>query len=346
MFADEVFVFTPRGDVVNLPAGATPIDLAYAIHSAVGNRMTGAKVNGRITPIDSTLKNGDIVEILTSKEARGPSRDWVKIVKTTEARNKIKQWFKKERREENIIQGREELDRELRANLLYNGFYENEEVQKNCLNKFSFAHLDEMYASIGYGGITVTKVINKVKDDVNRIRRAAEHTERALQPQQFHRPASRGTSGVIVAGLDNCLIKFARCCTPIPGDDIIGFVTRGYGVSIHRKDCVNYLNSQHDSEERWLEAWWDEELADNKNRFITGLQISTHSRIGVLSDVAAVLAASRVNVHEISARDLNDGFGIINAMVDVAGVAQLDNIINRLRGIKGIVDVTRTVDSH
>ncbi len=346
LFADEVFVFTPRGDVVNLPAGATPIDLAYAIHSAVGNRMTGAKVNGRITPIDSTLKNGDIVEILTSKEARGPSRDWVKIVKTTEARNKIKQWFKKERREENIIQGREELDRELRANLLYNGFYENEEVQKNCLNKFSFAHLDEMYASIGYGGITVTKVINKVKDDVNRIRRAAEHTERALQPQQFHRPASRGTSGVIVAGLDNCLIKFARCCTPIPGDDIIGFVTRGYGVSIHRKDCVNYLNSQHDSEERWLEAWWDEELADNKNRFITGLQISTHSRIGVLSDVAAVLAASRVNVHEISARDLNDGFGIINAMVDVAGVAQLDNIINRLRGIKGIVDVTRTVDSH
>ncbi len=346
LFADEVFVFTPRGDVVNLPAGATPIDLAYAIHSAVGNRMTGAKVNGRITPIDSTLKNGDIVEILTSKEARGPSRDWVKIVKTTEARNKIKQWFKKERREENIIQGREELDRELRANLLYNGFYENEEVQKNCLNKFSFAHLDEMYASIGYGGITVTKVINKVKDDVNRIRRAAERTERALQPQQYHRPVTHSNSGVIVAGLDNCLIKFARCCTPIPGDDIIGFVTRGYGVSIHRKDCVNYVNGQRDSEDRWLEAWWDEELTESKNRFITGLQISTRSRIGVLSDVAAVLAASKVNVHELSARDLNDGFGMINAMVDVAGVAQLDNIMNRLKGIKGILDVTRTVDTH
>lgn len=346
LFADEVFVFTPRGDVVNLPAGATPIDLAYAIHSAVGNRMTGAKVNGRITPIDSVLKNGDIVEILTSKEARGPSRDWVKIVKTTEARNKIKQWFKKERREENIIQGREELDRELRANLLYNGFYENEDVQKNCLNKFSFAHLDEMYAAIGYGGITVTKVINKVKDDVNRIRRAAERTERALQPQQYHRPASRSNSGVIVAGLDNCLIKFARCCTPIPGDDIVGFVTRGYGVSIHRKDCVNYINGQQDSEDRWLDAWWDETLEEGKNRFVTGLQISTYSRIGVLSDVAAVLAASKVNVHELSARDLSDGFGVINAMVDVAGVAQLENIINRIKGIKGILDVTRTVDSH
>lgn len=346
LFADEVFVFTPRGDVVNLPAGATPIDLAYAIHSAVGNRMTGAKVNGRITPIDSPLKNGDIVEILTSKEAHGPSRDWVKIVKTTEARNKIKQWFKKERREENIIQGREELDRELRANLLYNGFYENEEVQKNCLNKFSFAHLDEMYASIGYGGITVTKVINKVKDDVNRLRRAAERSERTLQPQQFRRPEVHSNSGVIVAGLDNCLIKFARCCTPIPGDDIVGFVTRGYGVSIHRKDCINYINGQHDSEDRWLEAWWDEEMTESKNRFVTGLQISTHSRIGVLSDVAAVLAASKVNVHELSARDLSDGFGIINAMVDVAGVAQLDNIINRLKGIKGILDVTRTVDAH
>lgn len=346
LFADEVFVFTPRGDVVNLPAGATPIDLAYAIHSAVGNRMTGAKVNGRITPIDSILKNGDIVEILTSKEARGPSRDWVKIVKTTEARNKIKQWFKKERREENIIQGREELDRELRANLLYNGFYENEDVQKNCLNKFSFAHLDEMYAAIGYGGITVTKVINKVKDDVNRIRRASERTERALQPQQFHRTSTRSNSGVIVAGLDNCLIKFARCCTPIPGDDIVGFVTRGYGVSIHRKDCVNYINGQKDSEDRWLEAWWDEDLVDSKNRFVTGLQISTCSRIGVLSDVAAVLAASKVNVHELSARDLSDGFGVINAMVDVEGVAQLENIINRIKGIKGILDVTRTVDSH
>lgn len=346
LFADEVFVFTPRGDVVNLPAGATPIDLAYAIHSAVGNRMTGAKVNGRITPIDSPLKNGDIVEILTSKEARGPSRDWVKIVKTTEARNKIKQWFKKERREENIIQGREELDRELRANLLYNGFYENEEVQRNCLNKFSFAHLDEMYASIGYGGITVTKVINKVKDDVNRIRRSAERSERALQPQQFRRPEVHSNSGVIVAGLDNCLIKFARCCTPIPGDDIVGFVTRGYGVSIHRKDCVNYVNGQRGSEDRWLEAWWDEDLTESKNRFVTGLQISTRSRIGVLSDVAAVLAASKVNVHELSARDLGDGYGVINAMVDVAGVAQLDNIINRLKGIKGILDVTRTVDAH
>ncbi|WP_283675135.1 RelA/SpoT family protein [Butyricicoccus sp. Marseille-Q5471] len=345
LFADEVFVFTPKGDVVNMPAGATPIDLAYAIHSAVGNRMTGCKINGRIAPIDSQLKNGDIVEILTSKEARGPSRDWVKIVKTTEARNKIKQWFKKECREENITNGREDLDRELRANLLYNGFYENGEVFKNTLDKFSFNTVDELYAAIGYGGITLTKVINKVKDDVNRIRRANEQVERQNQPQPERR-TSKSTTGVVVEGIDNCLVKFARCCTPIPGDEIVGFVTRGYGVSIHRRDCSNvHIDEDPD---RWLSAWWDEDMAmdDRTARFSTGLQISTRSRIGVLSDVTVTLAACKINVHEISARDLNDGFGVINAMVDVAGVHQLDNLISRLRQIKGVLDVTRTVDTN
>ena len=345
LFADEVFVFTPKGDVVNMPAGATPIDLAYAIHSAVGNRMVGAKINGRIAPIDTQLKNGDIVEILTSKETHGPSRDWVKIVKTTEARNKIKQWFKKECREENIVQGRAELDRELRANLLFNGFYDSEEVQKNALDKFSFSSLDELYASIGYGGITVTKVLNKIKDDVHKLRRAHEKVQHILQPQPAKKTA-KSQSGVIVEGIDNCLVKFARCCTPIPGDDIIGFVTRGYGVSIHRRDCVNVRNSgAKDEENRWINVWWDEEVLDHKmNRFSTGLQISTRNRIGVLSDVAMLLAQSHVNVHELSARDLNDGFGVINAMIDVSGISQLDNIINRIRNTKGVLDVTRTAD--
>ncbi|MFR4972183.1 MAG: RelA/SpoT family protein [Butyricicoccus pullicaecorum] len=271
LFADEVFVFTPKGDVVNMPAGATPIDLAYAIHSAVGNRLTGAKVNGRIAPIDSQLKNGDIVEILTSKEAHGPSRDWLKIVRTTEARNKIKQWFKKECREENIIKGKEDLDRELRANLLYNGFYENEEVIQNTLNKFSYQTIDEMYAALGYGGITLTKVLNKVKDEVGRVRRAAERLEKAEQmanqpQQQPQKKNKHSESGVIVEGIDNCLIKFARCCTPIPGDDIIGFITRGYGVSIHRRDCVNVrINEEDKDRSRWVNCWWDEDLLERSN---------------------------------------------------------------------------------
>ena len=349
MFADEVFVFTPNGDVQNLPAGATPIDFAYAIHSAVGNRMIGAKVNNRIVTLDHVLKNGDIVEVLTSKSAKGPSRDWLTICKSNQARTKIKQWFKKECREENIVNGKEDLDRELRANLLYNGFYENEEVQKNTLNKFSFNTVDELYAAIGYGGIMLTKVINKVKDDVGKLRRQREQAERAAHPQneQQQRRQNKSSDGVVVEGIDNCLVKFARCCTPIPGDEIVGFVTRGYGVSIHRRDCVNvHIEEEPD---RWVRAWWDEDMAANAghvNKFSTGLQISTRNRIGVLSDVTLAFASSKINVHEISARDLNDGYGVINAMVDVTSVHQLDNMISRLRSIKGVVDVTRTVDTN
>ena len=347
LFADEVFVFTPKGDVVNMPAGATPIDLAYAIHSAVGNRMTGAKVNGRIAPIDSQLKNGDIVEILTSKEAHGPSRDWLKIVRTTEARNKIKQWFKKECREENIIKGKEDLDRELRANLLYNGFYENEEVIQNTLNKFSYQTIDEMYAALGYGGITLTKVLNKVKDEVGRVRRAAGRLEKAEQmanqpQQQPQKKNKHSESGVIVEGIDNCLIKFARCCTPIPGDDIIGFITRGYGVSIHRRDCVNVrINEEDKDRSRWVKCWWDEDLLERNNKFSTALQISTRSRTGVLADIAVLLAQAKVNVRDLNARDLEDGYGVINAVIDVSGVRQLKHIMTRIKNTKGVVDVAR-----
>ncbi|MBS5145460.1 MAG: bifunctional (p)ppGpp synthetase/guanosine-3',5'-bis(diphosphate) 3'-pyrophosphohydrolase [Butyricicoccus pullicaecorum] len=347
LFADEVFVFTPKGDVINMPAGATPIDMAYAIHSAVGNRMVGAKVNGRIVQIDSHLKNGDIVEILTSKEAHGPSRDWIKIVRTTEARNKIKQWFKKECREENIIKGKEDLDRELRANLLYNGFYDSEEVIQNTLNKFSYQNIDEMYAAIGYGGITLTKVINKVKDEVGRLRRAAERAEKAeqmvAQPQpQPEKKSKHSQSGVIVEGIDNCLVKFARCCTPIPGDDIIGFITRGYGVSIHRRDCVNVrVNEEDQDRSRWVNCWWDEDLLERNNKFSTALQISTHSRTGILAEIMVLLAQSKVNIRDLTARDLEDGYGVINAVIDVTGVRQLKHIMTRLKNTKGVMDVTR-----
>lgn len=357
LFADEVFVFTPRGDVVNMPAGAVPIDLAYAIHSAVGNRMTGCKINGRIAPIDTVLKNGDIVEILTSKETHGPSRNWVKIVRTTEARNKIKQWFKKECREENIVQGKEELDRELKANLIYNSFYESEDIQKDVLQKFSFNTLEEMYASLGYGGITVTKVVNKVRDNVTRLRRQQQERDRAQalteqQNETEQKRAPKSQSGVIVEGIDNCMIKFARCCTPIPGDDIIGFITRGYGVSIHRRDCVNvHNNGSPEDAARWIRCWWDESLAASApeqrgHKFSTGLQISTRNRIGMLADVASLLSAAHINVHELSARDMADGFGVINAMIDVSGVQQLENVIRRLKNTKGVVDVTRTVDGN
>ena len=348
MFADEVFVFSPRGDVTNLPAGATPIDFAYSIHSAIGNRMTGAKVNGRIAPLDYQLKNGDIVEILTSKNAHGPSRDWLKIAKSSEARSKIRQWFKKERREENIINGRMSFEAELKHLGIPMSDVLGSDLETALLKKTSFGSMDEMYAAIGYGGITVTKILNKVKDDVGKLRRQREQAERAAHPQE-QKPvrSSKSSDGVVVEGIDNCLVKFARCCTPIPGDEIVGFVTRGYGVSIHRRDCVN-VHMKEDPD-RWVRAWWDEDVAegsDSRNRFSTGLQVSTRNRIGVLSDVMLIFAGAKINVRDMSARDLEGGYGVINVLVDVTSVHQLDNLIARLRSVKGVVDVTRTVDTN
>lgn len=338
LFSDEVFVFTPRGDVMNMPAGATPIDFAYGIHSAVGNRMIGCKINGRIAPIDTSLKNGDIVEVVTSKETKGPNRNWLKIVRTTEARSKIKQWFKKECREDNIIQGRSDLEHELRANLLYNSFMESQEIQQTILNKFSFQNLDELYASLGYGGITITKVVNKIKDEVIRSRNQTEKINHRLQI----RKNKKSQSGVIVDGLDNCLIKFARCCTPIPGDDIIGFVTRGYGVSIHRKDCVNVkIGGSQDEKSRWVKVWWDEDQLDNREKFSTALQISTKKRIGLLAEIVTLLSSTHINVQELNAKDLDDGYAVIHAVIDVSGINQLESIINKLKNIKGVISIIR-----
>lgn len=346
LFADEVFVFTPKGDVVNMPAGATPIDLAYAIHSAVGNRMTGCKVNGRIAPIDSQLKNGDIVEILTSKEAHGPSRDWVKIVKTTEARNKIKQWFKKECREENIVNGREELDRELRANLLYNGFYENEEVRRNVFNKFSFSSLDEMYAAIGYGGITCTRAVNRFKDEIARAARAQAQSqkselERINEAVERHSAQqTKAVQGVLVEGMDNCLIKFSRCCTPVPGDPIVGFITRGQGVSIHRADCPNYLNSlcKHEQEGRWLNVSWADKTL---GLYTTTLRILARDRNGLILDIAAVLNALNAKVRSLNARSLPEGNALVYVTTEVPDLASLRLIMARIRTLGGVREIER-----
>ena len=336
LFSDEVFVFTPRGEVVNLPAGATPIDFAYGIHSAVGNRMIGCKINGRIAPIEYKLQNGDIVEILTSKETKGPKRDWLKIIKTSEARNKIKQWFKKECREENIAQGKEELDRELRSGLLYSHFMEKPEIQQNVLKKFGYASLEELYAALGYGGITVTKVINKVRDEVIKARKQEES-----QHPLTERKHIKSDSGVIVEDIGNCKVKFARCCTPVPGDDIIGYITRGYGVSVHRKDCINVKNSSPEDQDRWVRVSWDENHIQVKERFSTALQVSTTDRMGVMSEVLQVLAANHINVRDFNGKTLSEGYGIINIVIDVTGLSQLEALKKKLQSIKGVIGVAR-----
>ncbi|MFI3115042.1 MAG: bifunctional (p)ppGpp synthetase/guanosine-3',5'-bis(diphosphate) 3'-pyrophosphohydrolase [Clostridia bacterium] len=344
LFSDEVFVFTPKGDVITMPALATPIDFAYAIHSAVGNRMTGCKVNSKIAPIDTRLKNGDIVEVITSKETHGPSRDWLKIVQTSEARNKIKQWFKKEKREENIAQGKDDLDRELRASLVYKTFMDDEEIQKNVCDHLLFKDLSEMYSSIGYGGITLTRVVNRVREEITKKKkRDAEQQGTVVVPIK---KSQKSNDGVIVDGIDSCLVKFSRCCTPVPGDEIVGFVTRGYGVSIHRQDCINYVNGSitEEDKKRWVEVNWDENVIENNQKgkkFSTSIQISGRNRDGILSDVISVLSSSRITITEFNARDLADGYVVMNAVIEIFDIEHLNYIFNKMRQINGVVTVIR-----
>ncbi|MBP3588140.1 MAG: bifunctional (p)ppGpp synthetase/guanosine-3',5'-bis(diphosphate) 3'-pyrophosphohydrolase [Clostridia bacterium] len=340
LFADEVYVFTPRGDVINLPKGATPIDFAYAIHSAVGNRMTGAKVNGRIVPIDCELHSGEIVDVITSKNSTGPKRDWMQIVKTNGARTKIKQWFKKERREENIEQGKSVLERELRANLVFDAF-QAVEMQELICSRMNVPNLEELYAGIGYGGVALSRVIAKVKDEAARIK-AAEAKEAKLAAQAQKPRKSIANSGVIVEGLDNCMVKFAKCCTPVPGDSIIGFVTRGFGVSVHRQDCANAKASARNPGEdgRWLRTEWAE---DEKHQYNTGIKIAANNRVGLLSDVLSQLSNMKINVSELNAREDDEGRCTLYLTITVYDHGQLEFVINRLARVSGVSEVKRIV---
>ena len=340
LFADEVYVFTPRGDVINLPKGATPIDFAYAIHSAVGNRMTGAKVNGRIVPIDCELHSGEIVDVITSKNSTGPKRDWMQIVKTNGARTKIKQWFKKERREENIEQGKAVLERELRANLVFDAF-QSAEMQELICSRMNVPNLEELHAGIGYGGVALSRVIAKVKDEAARLK-AAEAKEAKLAAQAQKPRKSIANSGVIVEGLDNCMVKFAKCCTPVPGDSIIGFVTRGFGVSVHRQDCANAKASARNPGEdgRWLRTEWAE---NEKHQYNTGIKISANNRVGLLSDVLSQLSNMKINVSELNAREDDEGRCSLYLTVTIFDREHLEFVINRLARVSGVSEVKRIV---
>ena len=349
MFADEVFVFSPKGDVINLPAGATPIDFAYNIHSAVGNSMVGAKVNGRIVPIDYTMQNGDIVEILTSKATSGPSRDWLKIAKSGAARSKIKQWFKKERRDENIEQGREMLEAELRRCGITMAEVNEYDLMPVILRRLSLNSLDDVYAAIGYGGITATKTANRLRDELQKahklsqgrtpLDRLNEAAERRSEQRRGQKP--HAVQGVLVAGLDNCLIKFSRCCTPVPGDDIVGFITRGYGVSVHRTDCANHINGRLDPDGsgRWIEVSWADETNDS---YTTTLKINSNERTGLVMDIATALTSINAKVHSLLARDIGGGLAQTTVTLEVKNLFDLELIINRIKAIAGVSEVLRS----
>ena len=352
LFADEVFVFTPRGDVINLPAGATPIDFAYNIHSAVGNAMTGCKVNGRIVTFDYQLQSGDIVEVITSKSAHGPSRDWMKICKSNEARNKIKQWFKKERREENIVTGRGMFESELKRAGIQLASITGEEVLPHLLKKVGSGSLDDLYAAIGYGGMTAQKAVNRIRDELLRINRdktekataerlAAQTTSPQLStPAKLIPGAKRSESGIVVEGLDNCLVKFAKCCTPVPGDPVVGFITRGFGVSVHRQDCPNADPAKRKPEEagRWVKVAWVE---SDQTSYQTSLEISAKDRDGLALDVTMALTAAKVKVSNFSARGLPDGYALVSIVLEVRDKTELTGLINKLSQISGVYQVRR-----
>ena len=348
MFADEVFVFTPRGDVINLPAGATPIDFAYNIHSAVGNHMVGAKVNGRLVPFDTRLKNGDIVEVVTSQSAHGPSRDWVKIARSSNARSKIRQWFKRERRDENIVNGRSSFESELKRCGVTLKELTAEENLPGILKRLSFKSLDDMYAAIGYGGVTSLKLIGRLREDIQRIlhqHQAERQAEVPVEGQpEVTRPAvpvrEHSEQGIVVQGLSNCLVKFSKCCSPVPGDEIVGFITRGYGVSVHRKDCPNADPTRRPPEEagRWIKVSWG---GKTRESYRTNLQVVSKDRPNLLVDISTILSAAKVHVSSLNARSTADGFALISLAVDVSDSQQLQAVMRRLEQISGVMRVTR-----
>ncbi len=334
---EEVFVFTPKGDVKNLPAGSTVIDFAYAIHSAVGNRMNGAKVDGKIVPLDYQVKTGEIVEVLTSGQNKGPSRDWLKIVKTSEARNKIKAWFKKEMREENIVVGKTEFEKELtRCNIRLpedklKQFLEMIAERQHC------ATVDDLYAAIGYGGILLSKLIPRIREAYNRLIKTSEFKlEDALAPEK----ETKTSGGVVIEGIDNCLVKFSRCCNPLPGDEIIGFITRGFGVSVHKRDCVNVPKDLSTAEEpeRWIKCHWDNDI---KSEFKASICVQAPERTGLIADISTQLASMHIMIISLNAREPKAGMCTISITIIVNGKDHLASVIQRLSRIPGITDIER-----
>jgi len=341
--SEEVFVFTPKGDVKSLPLGSTVIDFAYAIHSAVGNRMVGARVDGRMVSLDYQVRTGQIVDIITTNSAsHEPNREWLKLAKTSEARSKIRAWFKKERREENIREGREELEREFKRNNINLEDDAWEEFVADLAKRQHCDSVEDFCAAIGYGGILLSKIIPRIKDDYVKLMKQNERaTEEALELVNYHQHHTKNSSGVVVEGIDNCLVKFSQCCSPLPGDEIVGFITRGHGVSVHKKDCLNYLNSLQTEEQRarWIGVRWAE---DAEISYRATLDIVAHNRNSLLADISLALANFRVPVHEVNARELKNGNANIVINIGIAGVEQLKNIIQKLSKIDGVIAIERS----
>jgi len=341
LFTNEVFVFTPKGDVIDLPAGSTPVDFAYKIHSDIGNRCIGAKIDGRMVPIDYKLKNGNIVEIVTSSHSNGPSRDWLRFVKSTQAKNRIRQWFKKERKEENVEKGKEMFDKEIRRSGFEAHTLAKPQWMSILVKKFNLTNTEDLYAAIGYGGIMLNQVIPKLKEMYKQaVKEEKVTTEEVLVHTKQYKPKQEknDAQGVKVKGIDNILVRFAKCCSPVPGDEILGFITRGRGVTIHRTDCINVTKEEEDSVDRFIEVAWD---GGRQISYQTEIQIIASDRKGLLSEITNLLSETKLTVTAVNARTNKEKIAVINLTVEITNIEQLDKLINKIKTMQGVIDVYR-----
>ena len=341
LFTDQVFVFSPKGDVLSFPAGSTPIDFAFSIHSAIGYKMQGAKVNDKIVPLDYQLKNGDIVEIITSSSVHGPSQDWLKIVKTGQARNKINAWYKKENREQNIVLGKEMLEKELKRQGLSQLNLNSTEYIAKMVKRYGYTSEDDLFANIGYGGLNLVNLINKLKDAYKKSNaKDLPIISMASSQTQSKQSSKKASGGIVVKGIENCLIRYSKCCNPVPGDQIIGYITRGRGVSIHRQDCINIAAMHMDENEkaRLIDVSWENNMGTS---YLSKLKIVCADRDGLVLEVANIVNETKVTLKTLNARSTKDGLGIVEITVEVTNTDQLNTLIKKLNKLREIVEVTR-----
>ncbi|GGF90841.1 RelA/SpoT family protein [Paenibacillus aceti] len=345
-FTDLVFVFTPSGEVIELPAGSVPLDFAYRIHTEVGNRTIGAKVNGRIVPLDCKLKTGDIVEILTSKHSYGPSQDWLKIAQSSHARSKIKQWFKKEKREENIEKGREAIERELKRAGIDSSLWMTDDKLLDAAKKYSFNDIDDMLSAIGFGGITAAQICTKLTEKLRKEQEESSNSIELTSEIKEVKPAPetrkpRPTNGVVVKGIDNLLVRFARCCNPVPGDDIIGYITRGRGVSVHRSDCPNIPHDGDGEEaERIIEVEWVGEIEAN---YSVDIEITGHDRRNFLNEVLQAVSESKTNISAVSGRSDKNKMALVHMTILIRNTDHLQSVVEKIKRVKDVYTVHRII---
>ena len=348
LFSDTVYCFTPSGDVKNLPSGSTPIDFAYAIHSAGGNKMVGARVNGKLVNIDYVIQNGDRLEIITSQNSKGPSRDWLKLVKTTQARNKINQWFKTELKEDNILKGKDLIDRYCKAKGIVYSDINKPEFQEKVMMRYAFKDWESVLASIGHGGLKEGQVVNKMLEEQKKKLKKEVTDKNVLDgisdmSNKAPESSKKSKSGIVVKGIHDVAVRFSRCCSPVPGDEIVGFVTRGRGVSIHRTDCVNMINLPADERARLIDAEWQQpENANSKERYSTEIQIFANNRIGMFVDISKVFTERQIDITSMNVRTSKQGKATIVMTFDIHGIEELNRLTDKLRQIEGVLDIERT----